>query len=170
MSITFTVPKLSVVPGPLSASLSMSHWSGQWWYRAVGIYSLSTGNYVGYTGKACRGPAQGSETAVLTGLESDYTWGFKAYSSYVDCDADYHYANANADDSRATGALGAVPVKAKPLETSLYIGRNRSDNAAETHVLTLQPVEREQRRLVLTASFAVNPRQRYCRGRLHRTR
>ena len=137
--ITFTVPKLTVAPGPLSASLSMSHWSGQWWYRAVGIYSLTTGNYVGYTGKACRGPAQGSDTAVLTGLESDYTWGFKAYSSYADCDADYHYANSNADDSRATGVLGAVPVKASPLATSLHVGRHRSDNAAETHVLTLHP-------------------------------
>ncbi len=139
VSITFTVPKLTVAPGPLSASLSLSHWSGQWWYRAVGIYSLLTGNFVGYTGKACRGPAQGSDTAVLTGLESDYTWGFKAYSSYADCDADYHYANANSDDSRATGALGAAPVKASPLATSLYTGRHRSDNAAETHVLTLHP-------------------------------
>ena len=139
VSITFTVPELAVAPGPLSASLSLSHWSGAWWYRAVGIYSLTTGNFVGYTGKPCRGPAQGSDTAVLTSLESDYTWAFKAYSSYADCDADYHYANSNADDSRATGVLGAVPVKASPLATSLYIGRHRSDNAAETHVLTLHP-------------------------------
>ena len=136
--VTFTVPKLTVTPGPLSASLSLTGWSGQWWYMAIGVYNPTGGAFVKGTNRPCRGPAQGSNTAILTGLESGYTWGFKAYSSAAECAVDYNYTVSN-DDLRATGVLGAAPVKAQPLATSLSIGRQRSDNATETHGLTLHP-------------------------------
>ena len=114
VTITFTVPELSVETGSTSAGLTLSHWSGQWWYRAIGIYSSSTGNLITYTGQPCRGPATGETTAVLNGLVGDYTWGFKAYGSYGACAADLSVANGG-DDSGATGVLGAAPVKADTL-------------------------------------------------------
>ena len=117
-AITFTVPELSVEPGSTSAALTVSDWTGPWWYRAVGIYSPSTGNFVTYTGQPCRGPAQGA-SAALTGLVSGYEYGFKAYDNYADCAEDYTYTNFNATSTRAAGALGAAPVKATTLVPSL---------------------------------------------------
>ena len=117
-TIIFTVPELTVDPGSTSAALTLSHWSGPWWYRAMGVYSDSSGDFIAYTGQPCRGPAQGAATAVLNGLGSGYTWGFKAYASHAACAADLSHANGNADDSRATGVLGAAPVKADTLDAA----------------------------------------------------
>ena len=109
--ITFTVPKLTVTPGSTSAALTLSDWTGQWWYRDIGVYAPTASDFVQGTGQPCRGPAHGSAVAVVTGLTSGYTHGFKAYSSYKDCIDDYYYTNGNADDTRATGVLGAAPTK-----------------------------------------------------------
>ena len=114
VTITFTVPELTVDAGSTSAALTLAHWSKPWWYRALGVYSSSSGDLITYTGQPCRGPAQGSATAVLNGLGSGYTYGFKAYDSYADCAADLSLANSG-NDSGAAGVLGAAPVKADTL-------------------------------------------------------
>ena len=110
-TITFTMPSLTVTPGSTSAALTLSDWTGQWWYRDIGVYNPTGGAFVQGTGQPCRGPAHGSAVAVVTGLTSGYTHGFKAYSSYKDCIDDYYYTNGNADDTRANGVLGAAPTK-----------------------------------------------------------
>ncbi len=122
-TVTFTVPELAVDAGSTSASLTLSHWSGPWWFRALGIYSASSGDLITYTGGPCRGPAQGSATATLAGLGSGYEYGLKAYDSYSACAADLAKANGGQDDG-AAGVLGLAPVKATTLETTtLYAGK-----------------------------------------------
>ena len=126
------MPELSVDAGSTSAGLTLSHWSGQWWFRAMGVYSASTGNFLAYTGLPCRGPAQGG-SAVATGLVGGYTYGFKAYGSYAACAADLSLANSG-DDSGATGVLGAAPVKATTLGTPTLDARAISGGGARLTV------------------------------------
>ena len=131
-AITFTMPKLTVEPGSTSAALTLSGWTGQWWYMPIGVYHPTDGTFVRATNRACRGPAQGSITVVRNGLASGYTWGFKAYSTAAACAVDYNYTTINADDSVATDVLGAAPTKADLLGATTLDARAISDGVRLT--------------------------------------